>query len=199
MTTWYTSDLHLGHANIIGYSGRPYADVDEMHEALAANWRSVVEPADTVVVLGDVSLGNWGMAAEIMASLPGCKILLPGNHDACWYGHKRHQRWVERYREEAGFELIVNQRQAWDSLPIPGGGLITVDMAHLPYASDANPYDERYLEYRPEDRGRWLLHGHVHERWKIRPVERMVNVGVDVWGFQPVSAETLGELIWENR
>lgn len=34
MKTWFTSDLHFGHANVIGYSSRPFADVEEMNEAL---------------------------------------------------------------------------------------------------------------------------------------------------------------------
>ena len=28
--TFFTSDLHLGHANIIKYESRPYANVNEM-------------------------------------------------------------------------------------------------------------------------------------------------------------------------
>lgn len=34
MTTWFTSDLHFGHANIIEYSGRPFPDLDHMNRAL---------------------------------------------------------------------------------------------------------------------------------------------------------------------
>ena len=38
MTRYWTSDLHLGHANIIQYTGRPFADVDEMNRALIEGW-----------------------------------------------------------------------------------------------------------------------------------------------------------------
>ena len=34
---YFTSDLHFGHANIIRLCNRPFADADEMDEALIAN------------------------------------------------------------------------------------------------------------------------------------------------------------------
>ena len=34
MATWFTTDLHLGHSNIIDYCGRPFANVDAMSRAL---------------------------------------------------------------------------------------------------------------------------------------------------------------------
>ncbi|MGH9119071.1 MAG: hypothetical protein ACRD0A_14670 [Acidimicrobiales bacterium] len=45
----------------------------------------------------------------------------------------------------------------------------------------------------PEDRGRWLLHGHVHERWLQRG--RMINVGVDAWDYRPVAEEQIASVI----
>lgn len=197
MATFYTSDLHLGHKNIIEYSGRPYADVEEMDQALADNWCSVVGADDTVIFLGDSHLGSWQRAAEILRSLPGKKILLPGNHDECWYGHKRHQRWVDRFREEAGFEVILNVRQSYDVVCTSDGSWFPVTLAHFPYLNESH-YDDRYADERPIDHGRWLLHGHVHEAWKIRPGERMINVGVDVWDYTPVRAEVLADLIVEH-
>jgi calcineurin-like phosphoesterase family protein len=33
MSRWFTADLHLGHSNIIEYSGRPFDSVDAMNRA----------------------------------------------------------------------------------------------------------------------------------------------------------------------
>ncbi len=60
---------------------------------LAANWRDVVGPDDTVIVGGDIS---WGLTFEeakpdldFLHDLPGRKILLKGNHDLWWRGITR--------------------------------------------------------------------------------------------------------------
>jgi len=49
----FTADLHLGHANIIRHCSRPFANVDEMDRTLIDNWNEVVQPSDTVWMLGD--------------------------------------------------------------------------------------------------------------------------------------------------
>lgn len=187
MTTFFTADWHLGHKNIIGYSGRPFTSVEQMDRTLAQNWIDIVGPEDTVFFLGDTHLGPWQPAAEILRSLPGRKILLPGNHDECWFGHKRHERWVRKFREEAGFDVILQGTHSYTTLP----GVGTVRIAHFPWKS-ADRTDDRYEEHRPVDDGKsWLLHGHVHEKWRAIKSRRMINVGVDVWNYHPVSAEEL--------
>ena len=55
--TWFTSDPHFGHANIIRFCDRPFDDVQAMNDALVHRWNAVVQPEDTVYVLGDVALG----------------------------------------------------------------------------------------------------------------------------------------------
>ena len=49
--------------------------------------------------------------------------------------------------------------------------------------------EDRYVDRRPADDGGWLLHGHVHERWRWH--RRMINVGVDVWDYRPVAEAAL--------
>lgn len=53
MNRWFISDTHFSHANIIGYTGRPFQSVSEMNKKLMANWNALVEPQDTVFFLGD--------------------------------------------------------------------------------------------------------------------------------------------------
>ena len=52
---WFTSDLHLGHANILRLAGRPWEDVDRMNAALVTAINARVMPGDTLYVLGDFS------------------------------------------------------------------------------------------------------------------------------------------------
>lgn len=79
--TWFTSDTHFGHANIIRYCARPFADAREMDAALVANWNALVQPGDTVWHLGDFAYRSARPPGELLRRLSGTKHLLWGNHD----------------------------------------------------------------------------------------------------------------------
>ncbi len=186
MTTWFSADLHFGHANIIEYSGRPFADVEEMNLALIERWNERVHPGDTVWVLGDVALGHIDDSLPLVGALHGHKLLLTGNHDRCWAGHRRRvEEWTERYLA-AGFAEIHQ-----GEITLRAGDR-DVLACHFPYRGDSHDHD-RFVDQRPVDRGAWLLHGHVHERW--RQHDRMINVGVDAWDCAPVDEATISALI----
>ena len=81
MTTWFTSDTHFGHANIIKYSNRPFASVDEMDRALIANWNAKVGQYDVVRFLGDFCFSDLEKGQHYFNQLNGVKHLIVGNHD----------------------------------------------------------------------------------------------------------------------
>ncbi|HVJ53859.1 MAG TPA: metallophosphoesterase family protein [Aliidongia sp.] len=81
MTVWFTSDTHFGHENIIGYSSRPFACIDEMDAALIRNWNDRVAPDDEVWHLGDVAFRNAKATEGYLGQLNGRKHLVWGNHD----------------------------------------------------------------------------------------------------------------------
>ena len=80
MTTYFVSDTHFGHKNIIRMDRRPWETVDEMDNALIANWRRTVKDQDTVYHLGDVALGLAPLG--YLLQLTGQIRIIPGNHDA---------------------------------------------------------------------------------------------------------------------
>ena len=186
MSRFFTADLHLGHRNIIEYCARPFADVDAMNVALVDRWNDTVGPGDEVIVLGDFAMGRIAETLPLARRLNGHKVLLAGNHDRCWSSHRNGvDAAVERYLA-AGFDEI------WQgTVPLEVAGT-PVLACHFPYYGDSHDED-RYVAHRPIDLGGWLLHGHVHERWQTR--DRMINVGVDVWGYAPVAEATIAELI----
>lgn len=79
MTTFFTSDTHYGHNNIIKYCNRPFKNVTEMDEALIANYNAKVGPNDEVWHLGDFSFDR--NPAKYFNRLNGRKFLVKGNHD----------------------------------------------------------------------------------------------------------------------
>lgn len=192
MSVYFTSDLHFGHKNIIKYCNRPWDDVESMNEGLISNWNAVVRPEDTVVVLGDVALGRHEVGLGLVSRLHGIKLLIPGNHDECWSGHKKPNR---RKYEDVGF--LVSAVETHYNFPLissdHGYGVeYPVTISHFPFEGDSHGED-RYKQYRPRDNGQWLLHGHVHDAWRIK--YQQINVGVDVWNYEPVAEERILAII----
>lgn len=74
---FFTSDLHLGHANIIKYCDRPFATVLEMNEEIIKRHNSVVGKNDIVYDLGDFCFGK----DEYSHRLNGKRIRINGSHD----------------------------------------------------------------------------------------------------------------------
>lgn len=79
--TFFVSDTHWGHKNIIQYSNRPYANVDEMNEALIKNWNALVKPEDTVYHLGDFAFMPYREFKNTVRRLNGIIHVILGNHD----------------------------------------------------------------------------------------------------------------------
>lgn len=100
MRTFFTSDTHFFHKNIIKYCKRPWYtsldsssgvpivsddDVVRMNASLVQLWNSVVEPDDEVWHLGDFAFGIEdvdGKIPDIVSKLNGKINLVLGNHDS---------------------------------------------------------------------------------------------------------------------
>ena len=85
---------------------------------LVSNWNRVVDPGDTVVIMGDVS---WGMSLseaykdfELLNSLPGKKIIMKGNHDYWWNTKKKMDEFFSKNKFETLSELKNNAYRVGD-------------------------------------------------------------------------------------
>lgn len=80
MTTFFTSDHHFGHANVIRQCSRPYDDVTAMDTDLIQRWNAVVGKNDIVWHLGDFC---WINKPDLyLTALNGNIHLVHGNHDS---------------------------------------------------------------------------------------------------------------------
>lgn len=163
------SDTHFGDSgSIIKYEGRPFADGNEMDEAMIENWNREVGPEDTVYHLGDLACGR--SAEEIKAlvgRLNGHKILVMGNHD---------QGMTVRQWMDAGFEAAYPLPVILDEFYI---------LSHEPlYVSRAAPYAN--------------IFGHVHGNPAYRDCSaRSFCACVERTGYKPVAFEEIQRAIRE--
>lgn len=187
---FFTSDTHYGHANIIKYCSRPYADVHEMDEALIANHNGVVGPKDVVYHLGDFGFAKMDYIERILGRLNGRIRLIQGNHDG-WmsdvhkkggveahhkFGKLRNVEWIKRYHEIEGPAKMA------------GGRRVKICLFHYAIGS-----------WHCAHRGAWMLHGHSHGQykhsWPMTTKSKIADVGVDSWDYRPVSMDQIKELM----
>lgn len=165
--TWFTSDTHFNHANIIAYSNRPFRDLEEMTAAIVTNWNSLVRPGDTVFHLGDFALSygskHGPLIESLLGMLNGNKWLITGNHDRKEVVKSRKWVAVKDYHEiKVDFGGVHKQR---------------IVMCH--YAMQV---------WNQMHRGSWMLHGHSHG--SLRDIGgKKLDVGVDVHGYKPVNLD----------
>lgn len=154
MNTFFTSDLHWFHKNIIRYAGRPFASVDEMNCALVEQWNSQVQPNDEVFHLGDWCFGGIDKISATIKQLNGRKHFIIGNHD-----DRKH--WARLDKEELG---IVWIRTDGTRIKVNDQSII---LSHFPY----------YIWDRMHH-GTWNLCGHSHGTAPDAPKKQM-DVGID--------------------
>lgn len=137
-----------------------------MNETLVENYRSVVKEEDEVYFLGDLTLARGGIPDSLRGYLdrmPGTKHLILGNHDKLRNPFLYH---------ELGFSSVHT------ALMLDIGMPEEVYMAHDPaWAQIPNTL--------------WIC-GHVHGNWKRLRTDKgtkIINVGVDVWNYTPVSVD----------
>ncbi len=152
-----------------------------MDELMILAWNETVLPEDEVYYLGDFAMKSF-LVPKILPRLHGRKYLIMGNHDRCFKGNS--DRWKSFYTD-AGFESLDKEQQ----MEIANQ---SVRLNHFPYQNPHDP-DQRYFEHRPKDDGGWLLHGHVHNTWKIKG--KQINVSVDVWDFKPIPLTQIENII----
>jgi len=158
---------------VIGMDHRPFADIDEMDNALIRLWNERVTDEDDVYILGDFAYRNGYTAGWYLRRLKGRKHLIIGNHD-------RHtledNNAMDYFHSVENMALITDQQR-------------TVSLCHFPIA-----------EWNGKRRGGYHVFGHLHNRRDevyqfMSRFDRALNAGCMINGYHPV---TLDELIENN-
>jgi calcineurin-like phosphoesterase family protein len=176
VTTFFTADTHFGHARIMEYSRRPFKSVEEMDEALVANWNAVVRSGDTVYFVGDLSFHDHKNTVWLLSRLNGNIGLILGNHD------KKLQSEVLRR-----FMFVKDLYTAKVEDPDVDGrsrGIQRIVLCH---------YAMRVWE--AMHYGAWHLYGHSHGSLPDDPHAKTFDVGVDCHGYKPISYTQVKEIM----
>ncbi|MDA3856413.1 MAG: metallophosphoesterase family protein [Candidatus Woesearchaeota archaeon] len=80
---FYISDYHLGHKNIIKFSSRPFANLDEMHKVIIENILKVMKRGDILYHIGDLSfnVSSQSWFFEELFKLGISLYMVEGNHE----------------------------------------------------------------------------------------------------------------------
>lgn len=163
MKTFFTSDLHFHHENVIKFCNRPFGSVEHMNDQLIKNWNSVVSDKDHVWVLGDISFGSPLQTAPILDQLKGIKHLIVGNHDRKGRSDKLFNKHWEKWFVD---------RNDYFRLKVAGEKFV---LCHFPFAS----WERGYIN----------LHGHLHSPAGYKNKFRQYDVGVDANNYTPLLLE----------
>lgn len=185
---YFTSDLHLGHADVIKFSKRPFSSVDEMNETLVRNINHIVGKTDELWIIDDFAYKiDREKVCEHRRSIK-CKNvhLVMGNHD-------------RDYSQDNFFQSV----QHYKELKTVYGRFI---LFHYPI-----------LEWNAAHYGSVHLHGHLHstgeyntqnltKKYADRLPEgqegkdeglklRIYDVGVDANDYKPISLDQIAVLM----
>ena len=162
---WMTSDLHFGHLNIIAYCDRPSPGLSDMNEELLSLLKKVPED-EVLVFIGDMYMGDYQGAVDVIRQIACRKILVVGNHDFNRAGECKLAEERSADGRTSLFEFVVpflywNGRQGRSAF-----------VSHYPLVLPANHSDESSFSN---------YHGHLHRTVLEDTLSvKFINVGWDV-------------------
>lgn len=139
-----------------------------MNKTLINNWNSVVKPNDIVYHLGDMSFKS----DKFVDKLNGEIILIYGNHDKCRYNSLFYEVKQTHEMKIAEFKCLLT---------------------HVPLINDRFYKKGKWPDLSLADKYKFIICGHVHEKWKVRG--KNINVGVDVWNMKPIHINELARFL----
>lgn len=180
MKTFFTSDTHFFHSNIIKYCLRPFADATDMNEQLIANWNNVVTPDDVVYHLGDFAFSDEQGVDRVMRRLNFKHFhFIKGNHD------KPFCNWYHSNKDDTYLAPKVSLHPSYLETKIEGHKFTLCHFA-------MRVWNESH-------RGALHLYGHSHGTLPDDCNSKSFDVGVDCHDFVPISLERVLHLMSKKK
>lgn len=197
---YFTSDLHIGHANCLVFDKRPFKDLDAMHEVLVNNYNSTVKD-EICYFLGDMGLGSSEILKNVISRMSGTKVLILGNHD----------KGVEAMYK-IGFDVVLygaTMQIAGERVTLSHCPLLGVYREKLTDMTGSQTGENWHGENRLKQRifttaneGQFHIHGHIHspnggKSQKI--LGRQFDVGVVANVYKPVNITVIESWITKTK
>lgn len=184
MKYWFTSDLHLGHANVIDLCKRPFKDITEHDNVLITHHNELVSNSDIIIDLGDVGFRcSPNYIANCLSRMNGKRIIVLGNHD--------------KSLRQAYKKGLLNDLLKSNKIEIVGGDIAindkTLAVSKMIKIDGQKIFCNHYAvrSWPNAFRGAWHLYGHSHGN--LKGVFKSMDVGVDTNNFYPYSFEDIKE------
>lgn len=120
MRTFFISDLHFGHKNLLKFERTEFETIEDHDAFLIESINKFVKLTDTLYILGDI--GN----VEKIRQLNGRKILIMGNHDT-----RSKLEYESFFAEVYDTPVYLNKRILLSHFPVPVTGEILNIHGHL--------------------------------------------------------------------
>lgn len=196
MQSFFTADHHRGHANIIIYANRPFKSLEQMDKTIVRNHNQRVKEDDIYFHVGDFcfhSKSNRGegealKAEDYIKELNGTGIFIKGNHD----GNNSLKTKIQYVvLDGPGFQIKVVHK------PIHANPSYPLNLVgHVHDSWKIKSFKEYYKFIKEDCKRTDLKKSYINsckqfvERWKNHPKNScLLNVGVDVHNFMPISFE----------
>lgn len=181
----FWSDIHLNHQLVADERG--FDSVKDHDDYIMQTLADSVGKDDDLYLLGDLWIrGSIQDHLANLGKLPGRKILVFGNHCPGHPMHRRHISHAKLYADVFDFAGTQSMVRFGDQY---------VQLNHFPYTGDHPDRPDRHTIWRPNDQGGWLIHGHIHDQWKVN--QKQINVGVDHWP-KPATFNDISKIIAAN-
>ena len=185
---YFTSDLHLGHANAIEFMKRPFLNLEHMNQVLIDNINAMVEEKDELWILGDFAYKTNMNDTLALRKKIRCNHLhlVTGNHDRNYSnGHifQSVQDYKELKTEYGRFVLFHYPILEWNSAHY--GSIHLHGHIH-----STGEYNAQNLKQYYKDR---FPGGHTPASTDLKL--RIYDVGVDANNYYPISLQTIADLM----
>ena len=186
MKIYFTADCHFDHANIIIYAKRPFLKkgdlIDERY------WTTEEIKEERCQLLNEELVKQWNKKVSEEDTVYHLG-------DFSFKGVENAQKWEEKLNGKIIHIQGNHDRNSGVKSYLVKGILVFSNKVVL--AQHHPPRDSNEIPKECD----FVICGHVHDKWKHKIIGNIpvINVGVDVWNYAPVTVTELLKYYWKVK